>query len=102
MKTFQLQPAAAAAHISALAQLSSAQAPAKGSSGAMGGWCAAIMGAAEGVLSQYVETGGEGRPVEETEMRRPDWKAVTAVFTVGQVRVAETGMKFVWPECGMQ
>lgn len=95
MKTFQLQPAAAAAHISALAQLSSAQALVKGSSGAMGGWCAAIMGAAEGVLSQYVETGGEGRPVEEAEMLRPDWKAVTAVFTVGQVRVTENVNRYI-------
>lgn len=91
VRCFDLPAAAAAAHVAALAQLVGAAQGGKPSEGvpqglAGGPWACTLLEAAEVRLGRYVESrGGRGSSGGQGEMREEDWRAATALFTVGEV-----------------
>ncbi|KAK9842050.1 hypothetical protein WJX81_006195 [Elliptochloris bilobata] len=95
VKSFDLPAAAAAAHVAALAQLVGATRagnPAGGPKGLAGGtWAGAVLDAAEARLGQYLESRGGGTGESSgsdgghDKMHLEDWRAATALFTVGEV-----------------
>ena len=88
MKTFTLAPAAAAAHIAALCQLSGSGAAGEGAAGA---GCQQVLSAAEELLGTYVE----GKAAVKGSAGQQGWdanlKAATALQSVGEVGVRLSG-----------
>ncbi|KAK9813253.1 hypothetical protein WJX72_011494 [[Myrmecia] bisecta] len=87
VRTFALPPAAAAAHVAALSQLSQAQNSGEqaGQLGTMDAWGGDVCRAAEGLLGGYVEHYGESAARANAAMTPEDWQAATALFIVGEV-----------------
>ena len=100
VKSFDLPAAAAAAHVAAVAQLAGpavAGNPAGRPEGLAGGtWAGAVLDAAEARLGAYVESHGGGArgPASSRggpeDMLAGDWRAATALFTVGEASTCLT------------
>ncbi len=93
MRAFSLQPAAAAAHVLALDQLSARGGTKPGAGAKSGGWTAEVLGACEEQLARYVEA-HDSQPGsawqqenggEDAGMTAADERAAIAVFTAGEV-----------------
>lgn len=92
VRCFDLPAAAAAAHVAALAHLVAAAQGGEPASGGTpqgldgGAWACSLLEAAEARLGGYMEArGGRGGSGGQGEMREEDWRAATALFTVGEV-----------------
>ncbi|GAB4813688.1 hypothetical protein N2152v2_000734 [Parachlorella kessleri] len=81
LRGFTLPPAAAAAHVAAVARLWGRHGAGEGSSKC--GWAQELLTGAEKVLGDYVNSQQVGRAVEG--MQGDDWRAAGALFTVGEV-----------------
>ena len=76
VRTFTLPPAAAAAHVSALHQLSGACGDAS--------WAPALLALCEAHLGSYVDAASKGNLAWDAA--KAVWQACTAVFTAGEAR----------------
>ena len=74
VRAFTLPPAAAAAHVSALHQLSSA--------GGDGAWAAGLQADCEEHLGRFVDAASRGAAAEDPA--KAEWQACTAAFTAGE------------------
>ena len=80
VRAFTLPPAAAAAHVSALHQLSSA--------GGGGAWAAGLQTDCEERLGRFVDAASRGAAAEDPA--KAEWQACTAAFTAGEVSINQT------------
>ena len=74
VRAFTLPPAAAAAHVCALHQLSSA--------GGDGAWAAGLQADCEERLGRFVDAASRGAAADDPA--KAEWQACTAAFTAGE------------------